>query len=52
MNQSVEAPKLCPRCDELRQIRPHYKLCDPCEMEVLRVWHDRLHDNQEAQRVA
>lgn len=30
--------KLCPRCEELRHIRKEYRLCDPCELEMLRIW--------------
>jgi hypothetical protein len=47
-----EKPKLCPRCEQLVHIKPNYKLCDPCEFEVLRVWQSRLAYDQEAARVA
>lgn len=52
MSAQAETIKLCPTCSQLRHIRKSFKLCDLCEMKVLRVWYDRLHAHQEVQRVA
>lgn len=50
---SSEAPKLCPRCEEIRHIRREFRLCDPCELEVLRIWQaNALALHQEQQHVA
>jgi hypothetical protein len=33
----VTEAKLCPRCEEFVHIKPQYRLCDPCELEVLKI---------------
>jgi len=45
--------KLCPRCEEFVHIKPQYRLCDPCEMEVLKVWqHNAIALKEEEEQVA
>lgn len=45
-------PQLCQRCNNLRHIKREFKLCDHCELEVLRVWQSMLECSQEVARVA
>lgn len=52
MNDQSSAPKLCPRCEEIRHIRREFRLCDPCELEVLRIWQANAVAIEEEQRVA
>lgn len=43
----IDPLKLCHRCEELTHIKPEFKLCDDCEMEVLREWSNRLEQEKE-----
>lgn len=55
MNQIMEVTEaqLCQRCEEFVHIKPQYKLCDPCEMEVLSILqHNALALHQEASSAA
>lgn len=55
MNGLIEMSqvKLCQRCEEFVHIKPQYKLCDPCEMEVLSILqHNAVALAQEASSAA
>jgi hypothetical protein len=52
MSEQTQKLQLCPRCEELRHIRREFRLCDPCELEVLRIWQANAIALQEEQRVA
>lgn len=38
--RKVAELKLCPRCEHARHIKPNFRLCDPCELEFLKVLQD------------
>lgn len=51
-SRKAQQLQLCPRCEELIVIHNDYRLCNPCQIEMLRICQANAIALQEEQRVA
>lgn len=52
MSEAAQTLKFCQRCEELVFVHNDFRICNPCQMEILRVCQANAIALMEEQRVA